>query len=550
MKKIKKLLQKLSKKKGIVIAVALVLVIVIALIVRSCGSDDASSTELTGSVDTVQVRSIANSITGNGTVATAAYEDISADVSGLEVKEVLVEEGQVIEAGQVIAVLDTTPLQEDIADVNEDIADTRESQAKQDSNYDNQMAEKFKSRDDTINTNYNNMVKTADELETAKKDLETAQADYDAAKKKYDDYEAEKYKETDTTAQGANNSESSTSGNSITSSIGNNGNSSSGYDWTESDLKSKMDSAKSTLTSAQTKVDTLNKQLETYYDNMVNAYNDESVYGILDNKNDYDKNADETVESYQERIDDYNEQIGNAHLISSISGVITALNVAVGDTYNGGTAATVKNLDGFVIEAQIDEYDIADVQLGQNVLIKTDATRDDELWGVVTYVALTTDQTGSVGSSSSLDISSMLGGSSSSSALSSLTGSSSSDSATYLVKITLNDMDERLRIGMNARVSVLTEEADDVLSVPYDALQSDEDGNIYVNVITSAEDVDVSSADFTYEQVNVTVGTQGTYYVEITGSGISEGTRIFIPANSSGSSITDMLTHMGSDAGV
>ena len=524
MKKIKKLLQKLSKKKGIVIAVALVLVIVIALIVRSCGSDDASSTELTGSVDTVQVRSIANSITGNGTVATASYEDISADVSGLEVKEVLVEEGQVIEAGQVIAVLDTTPLQEDIADVNEDIADTRESQAKQDANYDKQIQNNYDTKNSTITSNYNNMTKTASELETANAELTAAKEAEATAQKNYNDHEATKPAETAPT---------------YTSWL-----------MEESNLATELSKAQSNTSTKQSKVDTLNKQLETYYDNIVNAYNDDSVNDIVENKSDYDKSTDETVESYQERIDDYNEQIGNAHLISSISGVITALNVAVGDTYNGGTAATVKNLDGFVIEAQIDEYDIADVQLGQNVLIKTDATRDDELWGVVTYVALTTDQTGSVGSSSSLDISSMLGGSSSSSALSSLTGSSSSDSATYLVKITLNDMDERLRIGMNARVSVLTEEADDVLSVPYDALQSDEDGNIYVNVITSAEDVDVSSADFTYEQVNVTVGTQGTYYVEITGSGISEGTRIFIPANSSGSSITDMLTHMGSDAGV
>ena len=61
---------------------------------------------------------------------------------------------------------------------------------------------------------------------------------------------------------------------------------------------------------------------------------------------------------------------------------MTAVNVEVGDTYNGNVIAVIDNVDSFDI-TEIDEYDINRIAVGQEVIIKTNATGDEELSGVV-----------------------------------------------------------------------------------------------------------------------------------------------------------------------
>ena len=50
---------------------------------------------------------------------------------------------------------------------------------------------------------------------------------------------------------------------------------------------------------------------------------------------------------------------------------------------------TIQAVDVFEVATQIDEYDINNVKLGQRVVIMTDATGDDELEGIVSFVAPT-----------------------------------------------------------------------------------------------------------------------------------------------------------------
>ena len=220
-----------------------------------------------------------------------------------------------------------------------------------------------------------------------------------------------------------------------------------------------------------------------------------------------------------------------------MAGVITAVNVTEGANFNGGAVANIESTDAFVIEAQIEEYDIPDIKEGMKVLVKTDATRDVELEGVVTYVA---PRATNSGGSSMAGFSSMLSGVDTSSF------SGSSGSATYLVKITLNEPNERLRLGMNAKVSIITEESVDTWSVAYDAVYTREDGTTYLEKVVGKDE----EGNILTEEMDVEIGLQGTYYVEVISSELTSDTQILIPDAQGNSSIEELLNMMGAGAGI
>jgi multidrug efflux pump subunit AcrA (membrane-fusion protein) len=227
------------------------------------------------------------------------------------------------------------------------------------------------------------------------------------------------------------------------------------------------------------------------------------------------------------------------------AGLVTAVNIEVGDTYNGSTIAVINNVDTFDVTTEIDEYDINDIAEGQEVVIKTNATGDQELSGVVTKVspiATGSGSSGSLGGSlGGMDISSILGGSSSS-----LTGSSSDD-VTFTVTIHVNTISDKLRIGMTAKLSIIKQKNEDVLSVPYNAVQSDDDETFYVEKITGTSEEDGSCIT---QRITVVKGIESDYYTEIIGSDLSQGDQVLLPKTEGGNSLQDLINESGSMGGV
>ena len=127
---------------------------------------------------------------------------------------------------------------------------------------------------------------------------------------------------------------------------------------------------------------------------------------------------------------------------------------------------------------------------------------------------------------------------------SSLTGGSGS--ATYLVKIELVEQNDRLRLGMNAKTSIITEESVNVWSVPYDAVYTRTDGSTYVEEVTGKD----KDGNYITKELDVKVGLQGTYYVEVISDKITETTEIFVPDAQGNSSIEELLNMMGAGAGI
>ena len=130
------------------------------------------------------------------------------------------------------------------------------------------------------------------------------------------------------------------------------------------------------------------------------------------------------------------------------------------------------------------------------------------------------------------------------------TTSSSSSSSTggvsYTVKIDILNQNDRLRLGMNAKLSIITDMRENVLSVPYDAINTRDDGTKYITVVADDFDLDKIAKEQKKDrmleatreiekdaipnellegqtkEITVETGLEGTYNVEIKSSEIYE----------------------------
>ncbi len=226
----------------------------------------------------------------------------------------------------------------------------------------------------------------------------------------------------------------------------------------------------------------------------------------------------------QEQLNVYQKQLEETNLKSTVAGTVTSVVAKAGDYYAGGALLTIEGVESFIVETEIDEYDIADIKEGMEVVIKTDATRDEELAGKVISVA--------PASTANAATSAMTGMG---------TATTGSSSATYTVKIELTTPNDRLRLGMNAKLSIITNKSENVLAVPYDAITEKEDGTKSVTIIKD---------DNSEEEINVTTRLESGYYTEISSDKLKAGMKVKLPKIDGSSSVDELLNSMGATAGM
>ena len=485
---------KKGKKKWIII-VAVVLVIALGIGLVISGMGNKKQEKAGGTIELITKRNIANSITANGMIEAANKENVTGGSYGMKVDSVAVEAGDMVAVGDIICVFNSDDIDEQIKTAQDNIADAKKEKQEQLAEYDEQIAEQKASNEEDL-------AEAKEELAKAEEKLAAEKAELAKWEKKY--------------ADGLANNEDEDPLNDMTISE-------------EVELVSTINSQKTTVDNAQSRVDT--------YKSRVENLEDADTSNLEDAKDNYAEQMDTTIENYEDRLETLTEQKNDCTIRAGIAGVVTAVNVSEGSNFNGGTIASIEGVDKFVVEAQVEEYDVADVAVGMKVLVKTDATRDAEIEGVITYVA---PRATNSGSASMNDFASLMGGMDTSS----LTGGSGS--ATYLVKIELKEQNDRLRLGMNAKTSIITEESTNVWSVPYDAVFTREDGTTYLQEVVGKDE----DGKPVTKELDVTIGLQGTYYVEIISDKVSETTEIFVPDAQGNSSIEELLNMMGAGAGI
>lgn len=448
----------IKRHKVAVIVIGLALFAVIAAVIlvprMMRGNGEAKEQETKQNTIELAKMDLSSSVSATGTIESATTKIVSANVSNVKVKKVLVKEGDEVTKGQSLLTFDESDLQSTLDDAEDSLSDVK-----------------------TQNSN---------ELTAAKRKLTEAQETYSSQKKKLAAAVASAKSDYQTAKKAV--SEAATAAE-------------------KSQAQEKLSQAKSAYEQAKQEQETGNKQ------------NKSSVQSAKDAITTTQTNNKKSLREAERSVEDAREALEACSVTAPIAGTVTAIGVEAGDTYSGGDLIEISDCANLQVSTSVDEYDISDVEEGQKVVILTDATGEEELEGRITYVAKTMgssfDSSGASGSS----------GSGSAGTISS-TGTTSSSSG-YEVRIKLNSTNDKLRIGMTAKCSIIKEEAADVYAVPYDAIHTNTNGDTVLYVMDSSG---------MRSEVAVTKGMESDYYVEVSGEGLSDGLQVIIPTDSTSSS--------------
>ena len=199
--------------------------------------------------------------------------------------------------------------------------------------------------------------------------------------------------------------------------------------------------------------------------------------------------ADDTVSRLQ--LDNLEDQRKDYTITAPISGQITKLSVKTGDitaVSNTTSLATITNYDKMKVDIKVGEYDIVDLKSGDPVTIRIQALKKDYT-GKIAHI----DREATV-----------------------------ENGVSYFNAEVNFAPDENVRGGMSAEVKLTINNLHDVLSISNDAVQNADDGSSYV--LVRSED------GKTYTRKNVTLGATDGSYTQVT-DGLSDGDKVYyLPA--------------------
>lgn len=108
------------------------------------------------------------------------------------------------------------------------------------------------------------------------------------------------------------------------------------------------------------------------------------------------KSARERLTQSEAQLDQINDQLSNTKIVSPIDGVVTSLDIKVGETaiasstnIPGSSLMTIANPESIYTEVLVDEADVANIAIGQRVEIVAIAYPDEPMIGEVRYIANT-----------------------------------------------------------------------------------------------------------------------------------------------------------------
>lgn len=212
-----------------------------------------------------------------------------------------------------------------------------------------------------------------------------------------------------------------------------------------------------------------------------------------------------TIEQRENAVTQAQNDLADYTIRAPFAGTIANFTLQRGDTVGTGTSiATLVGNDN-IAELSLNEVDAAKVQVGDKATLTFDAIED-----------LTA--TGEVASVSPI-------------------GTVSSGVVSYTVKVAFDANDARVKPGMTVNASIITETAQDVLTVPSSAVKTS-NGTSYVLVVKNppAETSGVT-LDESPVQTEVTTGISDDTNIVIA-SGLTEGETIVVKSSSSSSKTT------------
>ncbi len=422
-------------------------------------------------------QNLIESISVTGTIASADARDVSAGAKDVKVLQVNYEEGDYVNAGDVIVVLDSS-------DLERNLAQAQNSQALSAYKENKSIENASRSYTEAVEDGTDDYAKAVRDEADAKEALQDAEGDVSEAADLLKEQEKELADAKETLAAVRPDSYEG------------------GADAQE--YKDALAAAQRAVSAAQSEytsrhqaynaaAEAEEKALEAYEqasENLADAArkNDRSIASAADSLEQAEMEHSYSNDSSQQTIENYQEQIESCTMTAPISGVITAMHASAGDTYQGegNILFSVADQEHFVVSASVDEYDVNSIAKEMPAAVIVEALGEEEIPATVSFVSPV------------------------------VTGSDLGSSS-YAVEIALDETNTDLRIGMTAKASIVLDAAYDVLTVPYDCVTTDEEGNAAVTIDRNGERAEIP----------VTVGMQGDYYVEVSGEGLEENTAVY-----------------------
>lgn len=245
------------------------------------------------------------------------------------------------------------------------------------------------------------------------------------------------------------------------------------------------------------------------------TYTDKQLGVMKDQIDTAEDKVTEAEKNYAATQADYSNTLteaGKRKVTTPLDGTVNSVNIKNGDDLSKVSSGSsrqvpiiIGNLGTMKAQVQVNEVDIANVSIGQKVMMKMDALNNFETSGVVEKM----DSLGTV----------------------------ASGVVTYNVTIDFDSLDPRIKPQMSISSSIITDVKQNVLTVPSSAVKI-QGGTNYIEVLNGA----------TPEQKNVTVGASNSTDTEIV-SGINAGDKVVTQTINSSSTTSGTSTSSTSRTG-
>lgn len=554
-KKAKKEKGKMPKAAKVIITICVILAIVFAGIsISSANAKKNAALDVT--YDDIQKTDVKETLTATGSIISneTSYENGQGVISQYPIKTVDVELGDEVHAGDKLFTLDMSSLESDISTQEKLLAAQKKSDANTIAGAEDSLSNAEASGNLSSNDAARSVASATEDLTKAQADLTKAQNDladlqkkeadaktamdnlvgsYNSAKSDLEAKQSAYYKAQSDAAEKAkknaaanNNANAASQADTETdfaTSVAQIALSqaqatyesvSSQYNTAVSDYntakaareqgEAAVETATTAVTTAQRTLDTANAGVATTNQN--NSSNIKSQQNALNSaKLSSESNSIQTSAA----IEKDKENLAKGIVTAETDGTVTAVNIKPGMMYAGDSAVVIDDMTGFKASLNVDEADISKVSVGQKAEIKTDATENDVLTGTVTFVS---------------PVSTAMSQKSATTATSD-TAAATTSRASYRVDITLDNKDERLRLGMTAKINIIIEESNDTLAVPSEDVSTDDDGMTYVTALIDEKET----------KIPVEVGVKSDYYTEIKSDKLSEKMKVVSGSNTASS---------------
>ena len=522
-----------KKKKKVWLIVLIIAAIVIVLIgsaVKNMTSQIETAAN-TVEVEPVEKRDLSDSVSLKGTIAGQSKTNVMS-LAAAEITAVNVQVGDIVKEGDPLVTLDQKDIEKQIAELKTNINNANAiaandavqkqeclNQAKQD------QATTLAKATDSVNkaqAGYDELVKKRDDCQTKlnnkKNEVSSAENAQNNAKKEVEAAQSAVY-----AAQDALSSYQSSGQNTSQPAPG--GTASSTVDTKLAELQQNVENANrnysakqsayseaaSKYTSVKAEADSLQAELDAYPDQLKSA--EEAVNTAKSSYSDAETSTNRSVSTAQntvvmqkyqtsttrdlkDQLEQLQKQLADCTLSAPIGGVVTAVNVSVGDKNTAGTTMiTIEDTSSLKVIVNVEEADILKIQEGMPATVSTDATGDEEIKGTVTRVVRVKNQSTNTN------------------------GTDTNTSSGYSAEITIDNTE--LLVGMSAKAKIVIKDRGTQLAVPYDLIRQDDNGDSYVLVAEANEDGTATAV-----RKNIKVGEEVDYYTEVTGGDLKEGDQL------------------------